>query len=131
MLRPVLAAAAVVALAAPVAADARTVTVRGSRNGDTVALQRGDRLRVELAENGSTGYRWQFAKRPLPAVLRFVRSTYVAPPESDPPVAGAGGTRVYVFRARGSGRTSLRLRYVGPGSSAPVARRFRLTVRVR
>lgn len=128
-----LTAAAVTAAlaAAPAAARAVTVTVGAGANGRTIVLQRTDRLRISLAENPSTGYRWQFAKRPAAAILRLISSTYVAPPQTEPPTVGAGGTRIYLYRARGMGRTTLRLRYVGPGSSAPVARRYRLTVRVR
>ena len=129
---PAVPALAALALAVvPAASEARTVTVGAKQNGRTVVLDRHDRLRIRLAENPSTGYRWEFAKRPMPAVLRLISTTYVAPPQTQPPTVGAGGRRVYLFRARGMGRTTLRLRYVGPGSSAPVARRYRLTVRVR
>jgi predicted secreted protein len=132
MRAPVVLTAAVMAAALAAApAEARTITVGAGANGKTVVLHRTDRLRIRLAENPSTGYHWQFAKRPAPAILRFVSSTFVAPPQTEPPTVGAGGTRVYLYRARGMGRTTLRLKYVGPGSNAPVARRYRLTVRVR
>ena len=84
-----------------------------------------------LDENPSTGYAWHTTRRPSKRVLPFVSSKFDAPAQTDPPTTGAGGKRVFVYRAARKGSTSLALSYVGPGSDRPVGQRFRLSVSVR
>ena len=121
----------VVALAlAPSAAHALEVVAREADSGRTVTLHRGDTLRVSLEENPSTGFGWQIARKPARRVLVRRSNRYVAPPQRDPPVAGAPGRRVIVWRAVGRGSTRLALRLVPPGGGK-ASERFRLRVRVR
>jgi predicted secreted protein len=127
--RTVLGVVAGLALVPAAPAGAATVTVGAKDTNKTVALGKGDRLRVVLSENGSTGYVWRTTRRPAASILRFVSSTFVAPPQTDPPTAGAPGKRVFVYRARAKGSTALGLSLVGP--SGDVGERFRLSIRVR
>ena len=126
-----LAAAAAAAVLVPSTAQAATITVRAKDSGKIVALGKGDRLRVVLDENPSTGYAWRTTTRPSKRILPFVSSAFTAPAETDPPTTGAGGKRTFVYRAARKGSTSLALAYVGPGSDRPVGQRFRLSISVR
>lgn len=115
-----------VTLAAAPAAEARTVTVETS--GRSVSLKPGDRLVVDVAENPTTGYSWAITARP--AFLTLTRSRYVSDPQpaGAPPVAGGGGRHAFTFRARTTGRGTLKLRY--RRSFAPAASDRTFTVRV-
>jgi inhibitor of cysteine peptidase len=113
------------------AAPAHAATVDEDDHRTTVTLTRGEVLRVKLAENPSTGYAWEIVDRPRRRLLRFLGSRFDAPAQTDPPVAGAGGTRMWRWKARRSGRTTLRMTEFGPGRDRRVGDRFRLTIRVR
>ena len=117
-------AAAALALAAPAAA--KQVTVTAADSGSRVELRPGDRVRVALSANPTTGYSWKFVARPARSIAELIRSTYREPDQSMP---GAGGKQVYVFRARGNGTTGLETVYRQVGSN-DVGRRFRLTIHV-
>jgi predicted secreted protein len=129
LLLPLAAAAALAVGAAPAAA--KTVTVTAADSGDLVTLRPGDRIRIELDANATTGYRWLVTKRPDRKVVRIASSAYVPDqPPSGEIVVGAGGTQVYVLRAGRRGRTRLGLSYRQVGSEARGSS-FDLFVRVR
>jgi len=71
----------------------------------------GDVVEFPIPENPTTGYRWAVAKSPDPEVVEITSSHYEGPREARP---GAGGMRMYVFRAVGRGRTELVLDYRRP-----------------
>jgi inhibitor of cysteine peptidase len=73
-------------------------------SGATIAAAVGDRVRVQLDENPTTGYRWQ----PLAqsSVLDLVSDEFV--PAGDGGI-GAGGTRTLEYEAIAAGRGSLKL----------------------
>jgi inhibitor of cysteine peptidase len=75
-----------------------------SANGTTIQLTIGDEVRIELAENRTTGFRWSLADAGTP-VLQLLHDDTSAP--AGPP--GAGGRRSWHFRcvAAGSGRIEL------------------------
>ena len=109
-------------------AGAMTIDLRSGDSSRTVHLRRGDTVRITLAENQSTPYRWRFARRPSSRVLRLVKSEYIVPP-MPPGQVGGGGKHVYTFRAIRRGRTSLRLVESLFGEPRTIARRFSLSVR--
>ncbi len=111
------------------AAEAKTVTVTGSKNGGAVTLRKNDRLVVRLSENPSTGYSWRTLSKP--SILKAAGSRYVAPPSSGdgPPVVGAPGVRVFTYVARGKGAGLLKLGSKGPTGAD--GGRFTLRVKVR
>ncbi|HEU4657857.1 MAG TPA: protease inhibitor I42 family protein [Capillimicrobium sp.] len=130
--RLLLAPLAVAAVATGVAASpaaARTVTVTDQDSGDQVTVRPGDRIRIELDANPSTGYHWEITRTPKRRVARVVSSTYVADPV-DPGVVGSGGTQVTVLKARHRGRTMLGMQYQPPGSGGSGSD-FDLWIRVR
>jgi inhibitor of cysteine peptidase len=107
-----------------------------SDRGAAVELRAGDVLVIELAENPTTGYRWEVDT--APAALALDASKFVPPgatrgtPAPAPAAAGAGGRRKVTFRAvAGAAGGTLRLlcRRSWPGQ-APAADQFEVTVRV-
>ncbi len=83
-----------------------TEIVLGSgNNGGTVTLATGDRLRVVLTENPTTGFRWQLTPVDV-AVLRLEMDDYQRAPGTG---VGGGGARVFRFAAVGPGNVNLRL----------------------
>jgi predicted secreted protein len=125
-IQPVLTVLAALALAAPAAAGAKTVT--RSDSGKTVTIAQGERLIIRLKECGPCGYSWKFGVTPAKAVLKYLGSTYVEP-DTEPGTVGASGTRKVRYQGKGIGTTKLRLDYVSPGGQTDG--KFRLTIRVK
>ena len=76
-------------------------------DGQPVVAKRGDLVRVQLDENGTTGYQWSVAQ--VDDALRIESNVFV-PPRSD--AMGAAGQRVLSVRAlgeEGDARLVLRL----------------------
>jgi predicted secreted protein len=109
-------------------ASAFEVSGTAADNGKTARLNRGDFLRITLSENPGTGYAWRAVKRPTLSVLKLLSDRFVAPPATNPPIAGAPGSHVYRWRAIGRGTTSLKLQLFPPGQGTRPAQTFRLTV---
>lgn len=110
-------------------APARTIEVGEEQAGDRVSARPGDRIRIVLDANETTGYRWLVAQAPDRRVARVVASRYVADP-AEPGVVGSGGEQITVVRAVRRGSTSIDLRYVQVGSESEGAV-FDLAIRVR
>ena len=106
-----------------------TKTVTSAANGNTVAIDRGQRLDIDLSECGSCGYQWKTTGRPDRKVLKRRPNTH-KDPTCAPPCTGGSDTVVFHYKGRAAGRTTIRLGYFGPGRSKP-SKTFRLTVRVR
>jgi inhibitor of cysteine peptidase len=77
-------------------------TFTGSACGSTVEVAAGELFAVELAENPTTGYRWDFV--PDPGV-EVVSSSYTANPGSG---VGGAGVRQFMFRANAAGEFVVR-----------------------
>ena len=96
--------------------DADTDTDTNSDPGDDSvseedldAMKVGDEWRLELDANATTGYEWAVQPGMDENVLVVASSEYVGPGESGG--VGSGGTQVYIFRAVGTGSTSVLLHY--------------------
>jgi predicted secreted protein len=76
---------------------------------DLDAMKVGDEWRLELDANATTGYEWAVQPGMDENVLVVASSEYVGPGESGG--VGSGGTQVYIFRAVGTGSTSVLLHY--------------------
>ncbi len=97
-----------------------------------LVVDAGERFSIALSENPSTGYEWQFTRRPDPEVARLVGSEFELE-EGGEDRDGAGGTRSFRFEAVGAGETEMRLRYLFTGGSenGRVQSTRRVVVRVR
>ena len=109
--------------------DPAPSVVGHSQNGGAVAVAVGDTLTLRLESNGTTGYSWAVTR--LPSNLRLTGEESEAPPQTDPPIAGAPGAQVFRFAATGPRRGTLRLAYRRAGSERRAAETFRLTVVTR
>lgn len=99
-----------------------------SDNGKTMSVQVGNLVIVRIAENPSTGYRWEIEKQDT-QLLELQNSDYKATTEG---LAGGGGERSFTFRAAQTGNTEIRLKlwrqWVGDSS---VIKRYSATVQIQ
>jgi predicted secreted protein len=101
-----LAAALVVSFLASAACGAGSDDVQTfDRDDRAIDVRAGDRFRIALAENPSVGDDWRLTVAPDESVARLVDEDYVS--DTDEDVAGAGGTRFFVFEALSPGATEL------------------------
>ncbi len=99
-------------------------------DGKTVEAAVGTRLFVRLRGNPTTGYQWQLAKAPDPALTSLGDAQY-APDRQTPVAMGAGGTFTFSFRAVRPGAATVRLVYVRPWEKdKPPEQTFTLTAQV-
>jgi len=105
----------------------KMVQVDKSYNEREVILAVGDVVEISLAENPSTGFRWELKDKPKPA-CSLVKSWFES--AAGPP--GKGGTRRWQFQAVHSGTGEISLEYRRPWEQGtPPGRTFHLTVQVR
>ncbi|HEY2362284.1 MAG TPA: protease inhibitor I42 family protein [Candidatus Angelobacter sp.] len=83
-------------------------------------------LIIELAENPTTGYRWQVLENGAP-VLRLSNDLFR---RGSSAAVGAGGTRVLEFSTESAGAASLRIGYARPSDPASLKNEFLLHVQV-
>ena len=102
-----------------------TLGLSTADNGRTVDTLVGDVITVSLAENRTTGYRWDLEALDE-SLLELVGDTFSL--NSNPQI-GSGGTRELRFRVKAPGRGAISLKYwqqwSGEGS---VTERFALQV---
>ena len=86
------------------------VTLTEANNGEAIEIRQGDAIDLQLPENATTGFRWQLVSA-NGLVEEPAQDQARAPsaPEQSPRM-GAGGIRVFRFRARTSGRGRLELK---------------------
>ena len=95
-------------------------------NGHTLNLHVGDELKLSLAENPTTGYKWDFLTKPEPFCI-LTSDAYVA----NPAVSGfgGGGAHNWAFRSVKEGTAKLTLGYRRPWQKdTPPAKTFTLTL---
>ena len=109
----------------PPTALAREVVATEAQRGRTVRLRSGDRLRVTLPSNGTTGFAWTVAGMPehLRQVTDLVEAAAVPPG-----LVGAEGRQILIFEAKGPGTGVLRLRYRQPWKGGMTGDRLSLRV---
>ena len=106
-----------------------TVTAGQEYDGRTIRVQAGDSVKLSLAENPTTGYRWEFLKKPEPQCV-IASDAYVANPAMNQ--IGGGGAHVWEFRAEKKGTGTLKLGYRRPWErDAAPAKTFTLILVVK
>ncbi len=95
-------------------------SINEDANGQTIRLNKGDFLRVELDQNSSTGYEW-LVDGIEPEKLTDMGTDYSGY-SADPNLVGGGGTQLLCFQAVDAGTTTLRLIYRQPweADAAPI-----------
>jgi predicted secreted protein len=96
-----------------------------TNNGGETTVHVGDEIRVALAENGSTGYRWQVSLEG--DGLKQIVSTYDADGAVRP---GEGGKRNFILRAEVAGATTIDARSVRSWRPQQASGSFRHLVRI-
>ncbi|MCX7017630.1 MAG: protease inhibitor I42 family protein [Candidatus Sumerlaeota bacterium] len=96
---------------ATIAAPAGTIELKEADRGRTIVIRRGQRLRLSLPANPSTGYQWEIA-----AINRNVLRPEGHSFQRSSRLPGSVGADSFFFRAARPGRTELRLYYVRPFS---------------
>jgi inhibitor of cysteine peptidase len=106
-----------------------TVTAGQEYDGRTIRLHVGDSVKLSLAENPTTGYKWEFLGKPEPECV-IVSDAYVANPAMNQ--IGGGGAHVWEFRSEKKGTGTVKLGYRRPWEKdkAP-AKAFTLTMVVK
>lgn len=105
-----------------------TINADKSYDGRTLTLRVGDGVRLSLAENPTTGYRWELLTKPEPYCV-VVTDAYAANTGYG---IGSGGTHNWDFRAvdKGTGNVSLAYRRPWEKDAAP-AQTFKMTIEVK
>jgi inhibitor of cysteine peptidase len=94
-------------------------------NGREVVVTKPDTFELSLAENPTTGYRWEFKSSGAP-VCRLVSTEFDASSGG----VGSGGTRRWRFQVTGTGVATIELAYRRVfEADKPPARTFELTLR--
>lgn len=112
------------------AAEPPLLEIGASADGSRVTLAPGQELRVTVAANPATGYRWVI-DRGAAAVLQPVDEPLYTPTSTSVPLVGAGGTMTFDFRAAAAGSDTLELTYRRPSpTGSVVARSLRVEILV-
>jgi inhibitor of cysteine peptidase len=102
-----------------------TVIAGQEYDGRTIKLLVRDSVKLSLAENPTTGYKWEFLAKPEPECV-IVSDAYVANP------IGGGGAHDWEFRAEKKGTGTVKLGYRRPWEKdAAPAKTFTLTLVVK
>jgi predicted secreted protein len=108
-----------------------TVTVTERDTGRDIELRAGETLRLRLAANRTTGYRWH-ASGVEDGYLSVPQPPEYVPDQASPRVAGAGGIEVWQLRAQRPGTVVLRFDYRRPFEmQKPPAKTVSFTVHIR
>jgi inhibitor of cysteine peptidase len=103
------------------------VRVDESADGQSVDLEAGQLLEVDLPDNPTTGFRWVVTSDGAPACA-LEGDSYRSPATSRP---GQGGRHVWQFRAGPPGQGTIALAYRRPWESDGAERTFTLAIAVR
>jgi inhibitor of cysteine peptidase len=96
-------------------------------NGREVSLAVGEMLEISLAENRTTGFRWDLKSKAEPVCI-LVKSTFE--PAMGPP--GRGGTHRWQFQAVRAGTAKIELEYRRPWEqNSPPGRTLKVNVQVQ
>jgi hypothetical protein len=118
-------------LAVGAGAQCRTVYANGSDTSNpprSVVAHLCDRIRVNLVfgTQGQLVPDWSVARKPATRVAKFASKTYRS---SDP--TGATATQDFLFRAVGTGKTSVKFRETAPGNGQLDSYTLTITVLAR
>ena len=106
---------------------ASIVTVTSSDNGKSLDVHVGDEIVVSLAENPTTGFRWEL-QGPAGNALAPEGDAFELAPN---PAVGSGGTHQFRLSAKAPGSATIGLRLVRPWASGqPPLQTFTVDINV-
>ncbi|MCI7420840.1 MAG: protease inhibitor I42 family protein [Alphaproteobacteria bacterium] len=104
-----------------------TLTLTQEESGKTVILSAGETAAIQLPENPTTGYSWEFFPEPENQnVIGNIKEEYTQD-KAEAGMVGVGGTKTYSFVAKQSGNITIKGYYYRPwenkdtGSAATVS----------
>jgi inhibitor of cysteine peptidase len=110
------------------AAAEAAITVTKAQSGQTIALQVGDIVQIELPTRGGTGYNWQ-VNTPGAPYLKLRSQSTRAVGETRP---GSPMMQVWRFQAEAAGETEIHLAYYRPWEGVGKAKdHFRIKIRIQ
>jgi len=100
-----------------------------------LVLEKGQRFKVTLPANHTTGFRWVMATQPPAKVVKLLGSQYLPTDnrnEQGKRRLGSGGHEVWTFQAMGKGTAFISLNYAQPWvKDKPPAKSRHLEIQVR
>ncbi len=81
------------------------IVILDNDRGKTFTTQVGDMITIRLAENPTTGYRWDIGA--VDKLIEFQGADYQTTPR---PSIGSGGTRIFHFKAKAVGTAQIQLK---------------------
>lgn len=85
-----------------------------SAETNAITVTAGEKFRISLPYNSSTGYKWQFPTAPDAKLIKLVNTEYS---RSNPKAIGSGGDETWTFKALAEGKTELKFAYSRPWES--------------
>lgn len=120
-------------IAPATAVSSQTERYDESDSGTTAVVAKGDKFKVVLKGNPSTGYSWTVNKKASNGVFKVtnMREKSSTPPGDDGmPMPGGGSRFIYTLKATKAGDGAFKAKYAQPFGERDVADRFTLKVRV-
>jgi len=104
----------------------KMIHIDAHSSGQQVSLRVGDTVEISLAENPTTGFRWDLQSKAEPA-CKLLKSSF----EPAKVVPGRGGTHFWQFQAVQAGTGKIELEYRRPWEQdSPPSRVFTLSIHV-
>ena len=101
-----------------------------SFSGKEIEAAVGDVVTLTLESNPTTGFTWAVASNSDASVLQEADNRFEAPPVTEPPLIGAGGNEIWVFKALKEGTSTISMVYSRSWESVPPAKTFVVTIHV-
>lgn len=102
-----------------------------NENGQKITLKPGEKIRVLLTSNPSTGFKWSYWKDPDLNIVS-ISEAFFNPNSSDGPssIVGAAGKQCWTIKALKEGRTVFDVAYNRPWESVQPAQTYKLDIEV-
>lgn len=78
--------------------------------GQPIFVNAGDQFTIVLNSNHTTGFQWELSQPLNQQIVKKVSSAYRSS-AAPPGLVGSGGTEIWTFAAKGSGRTTITFTY--------------------
>lgn len=96
-------------------------------NGKEIIIEKGEKFKLELAGNPTTGYLWDFIKSPDEKILTYKDEGFM--PESD--AMGSPGSQIFIFQGIAQGKTEINMVYADSWSDEIPSQTLSINVSVK
>ncbi|MGM0651914.1 MAG: protease inhibitor I42 family protein [Bacillota bacterium] len=98
--------------------------------GELIEVKVGNSFIIELEENPSTGFRWQWAAE-NDDIIVLESDLFREPKNKDENIVGAAGTHEFVFEAINPGDTALQFEYLRPWEPDNIEKTYIYNIKVK